>query len=296
MKYDLSSDIHVDINHSLGLINWPKMKNEASKALVVAGDIANSLELTKVTIRDAAEVYEHVIFVDGNHEHYSNVKNDRNVHDTMAELEEFANQITNVHYLRGTNFILIDDVAFVGACSWYDFHFIPEHSNTMLAIDTWKKYSNDFHKKTIGFGSWGNTVWPRNLAIEQATAMAKTVTLLQDDDRVNKIVIVTHTVPTSKGLIWTEHDPVWNELNGAYGNSQMQLVWDADTKNKIIHSVYGHTHMHFDFYDHDGIRFICNPRGYVGESMSRTLYWMPLLCDTNEERGKETSAFGDIER
>lgn len=297
MKYDVASDLHTDINHSLGSLNWEELRNKGSQLLVIAGDTANNFERSTAVVADAAKVYQHVVFVDGNHEHYENYERQKTVYGLMNEFLEFAKSISNVHYLQGGNKIFrFNDVAFVGANSWYDFQYIPETSNFRESTEMWERYSNDANPKTIGFGTIDGLYWPEIIAKEQANRMVESVSKLQDDEYVNKIVIVTHTVPCSNGLIWKEHDPTWNILNGAYSNSRIEKVWEADKNKKIIHSLYGHTHAPFDFYDHDGIRFIANPRGYVHVETELAQNWTPLQLDTNDERGVEVSAFGPIER
>ena len=66
MKYDLYSDLHIDVN--LGRVpdlNYYYSKKKGSKVAVVAGDTANLVEHTIDTIEEIAEVYDHVVFVDG---------------------------------------------------------------------------------------------------------------------------------------------------------------------------------------------------------------------------------------
>jgi predicted phosphodiesterase len=66
-------------------------------------------------------------------------------------------------------------------------------------------------------------------------------------------------------------------------------VWEADFKHKIKVWTFGHTHFTYDFVE-EGIRFVCNPRGYGGERWKNSQRHI-LQIDTDDLSG---SAFGDI--
>lgn len=286
MKYDLASDLHIDISN--GGIDWEIQKAPDSDVLIVAGDIANTIDLTVEELVRAAKVYNTVMFVDGNHEHYSNFPK-LTIEDTVNELRTLIQDHNNIIYLNPSNSVhIIDDVAFIGCNGWYDFKFTPASISRSVAISTWMKHSND---KYCNF-SKGE---PTCLAIEHADIIVKEVKKLQGNNSIKKIVIITHTSPHRDGVTWKEHDSNWNILNGAYGNSVMANVWKADVNKKIVHAVYGHCHAYSDFYAADGIRFIANPRGYAGyERIADS--WTLCQFNTNDERGVVVSAFGKIER
>ena len=277
MKYDLGSDLHVDINARAGMVSFKDMKNEGSNTIVLAGDLANDPSLTTKVLAMAASVYENVIFVDCNHEHYNNIRTNMNVAKTMDYLRAAAKAIPNVVYLTGNNSIIIDDIMFVGANTWYDFKMQPPQYSASAAKTTWHNHMND--DKLSIFDKQ-----PEVYAAQQAKMIAKVITDAQDNQMVLKIVVVTHTVPSPKGLL-VKHDPIWDLLNGAFGCSDMANVFAADVNRKIVHSVFGHTHYGYDFDDFDGIRFVCNPRGYHGYEGDVTL-WSLIQLDTDDERPK----------
>lgn len=290
MKYDLVSDLHVDINRKVD-IDWSKIKNSGSEILIVAGDTSNTPSITYDVLETISKFYKYIIWVDGNHEHYH--------HYDHFEADEFANvgseinlykswskKINNLIYLTGSNSFKFENVLFVGANSWYDFSFVPNQYTFQQAYDSWKQNSND--SVHIVFDKS-----PDDYALLHATQIAEVVKNAQDDNTIDKLVVVTHTVPSRKGLI-IRNDYVWDTLNGAYGNSKMELVWKEDINNKIIHSVFGHTHSSYDFYDYNGIRFIANPRGYHGWDGDVTK-WKPIQLDTDDKRGEFISSFGEIE-
>src|SRR5690606_25835364 len=120
------------------------------------------------------------------------------------------------------------------------------------------------------------------------------VRILQDDNDVKRIVIVTHTVPHERGLVWSNANLAWNLLYGSYHNTNMILVYAADRKHKIIHSVFGHTHSYNSFMV-DDIWFVSNPLGYSKSEQDHFENWKMLQMDTSDVPGKFISAFGDVE-
>lgn len=257
------------------MVSFKDQKNEGSETVVLAGDISNDPTLTAKVLAMAASVYENVIFVDGNHEHYNNIRVGMNVSKTMDYLRAAAKAIPNVVYLTGTNSVIIDDVMFVGANAWYDFTMQPSQYSASASKTTWTNHIND--SKLAIFDRQ-----PEVYAKQQADAIAKVVADAQDNQMVENIVVVTHTVPSPKGLL-VKHDPIWDCLNGAFGCGAMANVFAADVNRKIVHSIFGHTHYGYDFDDFDGIRFVCNPRGYHGMEGDVTR-WKLVQLDTADKR------------
>lgn len=288
MKYDLSSDLHVDINRDrLPAIDWKLLKNDGSDLLIIAGDTANSRRHVRRVLKETAEAYNNVIFIDGNHEHYHHRDTNMNVSSTMGYFKGLSSH--NIHYLcGGENSVLIDNVLFVGACSWYDFEWVPPPATSADSRRTWLDYSSD--PRCIIFDTD-----PIDLAANQAKSIAAQVNAAQNRADIEKIVVVTHTCSHEKGLKIIPGDHIWNQLNGAYGNSNMEEVWAADTAEKIIHAVFGHVHRPTDFVDDKtGIRFVANPRGYH-EHDGDVSRWHPVQLDTDDRRGIMGSAFGEVE-
>ena len=276
MKYDIGSDLHVDINARIGIVNFKEMKNEDSDTIVLAGDLSNNPELTVKVLAMAASAYENVVFVDGNHEHYSNTQFGLDVSGAMSFMKESIDLIPNVTYLTGNNSVIIDDVMFVGANAWYDFKLAPPQYSIEECKKTWARCLND--SKLSNFD-----VEPEVLAELQTDLIASQVSEAQENQMVEKIVVVTHTVSSPKGLL-IKNEPTWDMLNGAFGCSAMSKVWEADTNRKIIHAVCGHTHYSYDFYDNDGIRYVINPRGYHGAENELGDGWFIVQMETEDKR------------
>lgn len=270
MKFDLISDFHVEFNvmYSETIVYkdgepaffaWHKARK--NPILVIAGDISNMTEVSMDIIEEAADYYEQVIWTDGNHEHYSGYKN-HSKYSLTQNMEKARVQATrdleNVTYLDGETYIIQDGTMFVGANGWYDFKMAAGY-HTKEQYRQWQRHSND--PVCIRFGKKNR---PEKMADRQSTQIAKMVKDAQDDERVKEIVVVTHTIPHRDGMIKNPaHE--WYPLNGAYGSSLMHRVRTADLSQKKIRAwVFGHTHYVYDFF-HEGIHYVCNPRGYRGE-------------------------------
>lgn len=278
IKIDVASDLHVDAwlrsamaddtgkrqwegephNSPFIHIDWEWYKNEGSRILVIAGDTANTIDLTATVVRQAASVYEHVVFVDGNHEHYNG---SGTVASNMDDLRASIAAIPNATYLDGTTSFKVDNLLIVGATGWYDWKaYEDQHISHATAKQAWYRFSNDSH--VPAYGKLGN---PEQIAILQSTQIAETVRTVADDDTVENILVVTHMSPRADLMEWKEGNVVWNTLTPSYVNTSLAHVREADSKNKITHWVYGHTHFRKTI-ELDGITYVNNARGYPREN------------------------------
>lgn len=272
------SDLHVDLSPAL-ILDYKAMAK--SPIAVIAGDISNSPTTTAKELLRIAEAYEQVLFIDGNHEHYSNRSESPNrAHRMPPETYSFLRQAFDGHpkikYLdQGRNAIVIDSIAFIGANSWYDFNWPnvdPDHCKS-----AWYQHMNDSY--------WANVEaeWVWNECIRQTSNISATVAAMNQNTNVDKIVLVTHTIPTLKGVYVHPSNHLWNMLNGCYYNSESSKAHFG----KVAAHCFGHTHNRQMFREH-AIDFYCNPRGYQGEVSFQN--WKPIQVDLNSYE----SAFGDL--
>ena len=103
-------------------------------------------DLTREIVAEAAEHYEHVMFVDGNHDHYSNYQNNWSV---MRDMEWFNSQfntnqktVNNVTYLQGDFTHKVGKTLFIGENGWYNFSFSYGLSFKEQRQE-WRNHSND---------------------------------------------------------------------------------------------------------------------------------------------------------
>lgn len=259
MLFDYVSDVHTDINLKAEY-DW--LMDRQSDVLIVGGDINNDTMKSIDIINTVAKLYRHVLFVDGNHEHYLSK---RTVFDNMALLG--SNMLdSNVTYLDGTNIVRFDDTIVIGCCGWYNWLSQGENARE-TQHSNWKRMSND--SRTIRFD-----IYPDTMARMQANHLKDHVVSFQNDDSVKHIVIVTHTAPRSDLLI--TDDPWYVRTNGSYCNTYMSDVVEADTNKKIRFWTYGHTH-HHAYKMIDDIWYVNNAYGYKSERYREVIKYRGLL-------------------
>ncbi len=271
MLIDIVSDLHTDLwKGGPSRLSWEFQRNEDSKILLIGGDTSNYVSEVETVLEDARQFYEHVIFTDGNHESYFF---DGSVDEIEAHLQALADRMDNVTYLNGRNSIQIEDTVFLGCNGWYDFVVNEKTWRTQKVINAWKRMSND--PRMINFGNFP----PDVRAIMHADLIRGKVEDLQDQSV--DIVVMTHTAPHSRLNEWSKHRGTSDSLiDGAYYNTQMEQVLDADVNKRIKLWTYGHTHQRLDKMI-KGVRFINNSRGYESESWERSR-WFIVQADTKD--------------
>jgi predicted phosphodiesterase len=264
MKFDVCSDLHVD--HHLSLIDWAEWKNPDSTVLIIAGDVSNKIVNTVAVVMDAAQHYEHVVFVDGNHEHYDH---ELCVSDNIRLMHSAFDRIPNVHFLDGELRATWqhEGTLFVGGMGWYDW-ICYERMNIShrRAYGSWLEGSNDAREI-----QWDDDMRPDTMASVHAVNLSTEVHEAQQDAGVERIVMVTHSSPDARLMWWRPENPAWNEQTPSYVNSQMSQVVEQDAGKKIQYWIYGHTHFR-SYRVLDGIHYINNSRGYPREASD---YFLP---------------------
>jgi predicted phosphodiesterase len=235
MRYTIVSDLHV--NHP-----QPKTPKFETDLVIVAGDTGDGL--VGMRYLDKLKRRGHTVFaVDGNHEHYGNLSLGR----TLIETEkQFYEQLGHLPMMpTGEGYTII------GANGWY---LVEDEYH-------WRNYLND--------ARWGD------LSAEGVNARAQLHaklidTLIRAMPVGEQAIVVTHTSPCVETL-----DP---RFAGSYGNEyfhnpRMRKVM-SEHRDKIAIWHHGHTHAFADKIV-EGVRVICNPRGYPGENPN----WEPKVIE-----------------
>lgn len=260
MKLTIVSDMHVDIRGQ-SYVEW-----EDGDVLVVAGDTSNSAKRTATFLNEKLNFYKYVIYVDGNHEHYSNnFYAQTNKTDTIENNLKYLDSLTEPNVIRlsaGQHFDY-EDYRFVGCCGWYTFDYYSDDLNKSL--DLWQMYSNDW-RQIYQKGSLKQML-PHGLAKYQSETLLQDIKAASD----KKVIVVTHTVPHTKMLDYRPQDQFWEEMSAFYYNSHNKEILENEN---IMMWVNGHTHL-TKYMEINGTTCVCNPRGYPGENPS----WEPLDID-----------------
>lgn len=238
MKYSLVSDLHLDFG------GWNWKQDHLEDIVVVAGDIMNGLGGLKMLekIRRAGHT---VVACDGNHEHYSNDSQSRDIEKTR---ERFQKAFPNKVY-HGLN----EDVVFLSTNGWY----YVDHPTL------WLNYMND--------GKYCDS------AVFVNRAAGDDFNWLEDElvkcwRAGIKAIVTTHTAPGPETLD-PRHDGHYS--NQWYYNPSMSILRHKYS-DVILAWNHGHTHAPADKIV-DGVRTVCNPRGYqrYGENPD----WKPLTVE-----------------
>jgi predicted phosphodiesterase len=265
MKFDLISDIHIDVNKHF----QPKPPNPGSELLVIAGDVAEiqSLRNTRFEIfKQYKDLYKEVLYVAGNHEYYGS-----NIQETNLLIAEWADMIgfrflqSEVFEVTGTN------VVFVGGTLWTDMNNEDVMTvfgiKNMMADWTYIGWQEEDALRVRGdplhvgrFKPLKSVELHRRFLCDFENACDK----YHDRD----IVLVTHHAMSHKSIAPRWQPPQFHTMNGGFAS-------DCDWffhKHKNV-KIHCHGHMH-DYlrYDLGGATIHCNPYGYQAYSESKPHY------------------------
>ena len=297
LSVDVVSDLHVEgwegyaqsmTRYLLGrhveekgidwLARW-KGRLPPAEVLVVAGDIANEPKLVAEVLRQAAGRWRQVLWVDGNHEHYSTESQGMDVDRNLVQLDGALQEQDNVvrleegrvwdHAASGTRFI--------GCNAWYDWRGATGDTQEIQRM-LWQQSINDSIR--VRFGRCD----PAERAEKAAGWVRWALKVAEEDDAVRRCVVVTHTVP-KQGEAWqgvyARPETHGFALNGSFGNSLMGDV----ASPKLEKWIYGHTHARCRHHDGE-VDWICNPRGWPNESDDVYAPVRLVLGEETEEKTK----------
>lgn len=232
MNIALFSDLHFEWHRDFGCSFIDSMDPTGVDVLVLAGDVDSADHLSE-TLPAICKKYPEVVFVAGNHEHYSDTG--ANMEQVKGQLHRAAKGIPNLHWLEGSS-VEIDGVRFVGATLWF-----PEPPPKAR-----KKAYPDFQFVP------GCEPWVYN---EHAAAARFLASELRSSD-----VLVTHFYP-----LRISATPEF------YGHPLNCFFYGGEDTEEIIRKVrprlvlHGHTHVVVDRLYAPGCRVVCNPFGYMHE-------------------------------
>lgn len=253
MKFniDLISDLHIETWDDF---DWTGQAT--SLYCIVAGDVCRDRDVLVDVLTHLGECYQGVFYIDGNDEHREYL---HDLGDSYRDLEDRLSNIKNVVYLHD-NVIIINGVAIVATNGWWTYDFDPtiDQSQTIM----WVK-----ERYNISIGQAGII---NDIAYNDVGYMMNAVRKLQTHQDVNKIIVVTHTVPAS-WIIEHDLDLIGNYRYNTMGNRQIQRVLNEDSENKISAWLFGHYHKSVD-QDFAGVRFTNNCRGRGDTDFKQVVY------------------------
>lgn len=245
MKIQIMSDLHLEFG-----TNFKFTPPADDTVLVLAGDILPWVEKPAYVkwVHSFNELYKAVIIIAGNHEFYGGGDV---VYDPKDMLTTFAREFNNVWFLE-KDFVIIDDVAFIGTCLWTDFN-----NQDMGVIFSAVAMMNDFATIRYDGEYFTNNHW-----YEENQASRAFISNALDATHGKKQVVVTHHLPSMMGI-----HPRFegSNLNHAYANTGLDNLIFEKAPDLWIH---GHSHETMDWVLGDVTRIVANPRGYEGYELN----------------------------
>lgn len=288
MKIALASDLHLEF----GAVTLTNAEN--ADVLVLAGDIcvARDFELANANMyanrkrantytaffEDVAAKFPQVVYIMGNHEHYSG-----DFKHTLDILRKAVAHLPNVHVLDKETFI-VDGITLICGTLWTDMN-----GEDPLTIQNMPRMMNDFH----GVHNSNNTV-TRKVPIydnenfetnregyvvrnvighkfkEEPAKFTPSDAIKEHNHMLDYINHVTAELPEQKFVVVTHHAPSKLSCHPRFkhdtimnGGFFTELGDFIAYRPQIKLWIHGHTHDEFD-YTIGETRVVCNPRGYAG--------------------------------
>lgn len=257
MNIDIVSDLHIDhwsndipCKYPYGVKkHFPlHVIKSDSDYLIVAGDISDDINLSVDYLNYISKYYKKILFVDGNHEHVNNYPNLYD-HDTIYNL------INNekIIFLSKSPYV-INKKVFIGCCGWWDYC----NKNSESLKDNLKYFTSwikDFTKdKSIEFIK--NVI---NRSMKEYDILIENLEKYTNNDAIEEIIIVTHTIADSK---YADSNCEDSQFNSKFKN--------IFKYKKVTNWIFGHTHQKFDEF-FNNVKITCNPRGRP-DDFNREIY------------------------
>ena len=251
MRIGFLSDLHIVNNvstYSEALdVVIEAYHNAKLDKLFIAGDTSNRWKTTLDFIDDLVSNGLDAYTIFGNHEYWSTSYN------KMQEQE-------HERYINGKAIELNNDWVVVSIDGMFDYSFVTEvdnyHNNAIWLSEESLNKSGEIHfdldKNKVG----GHKKEYKKVFAEMDAAL---VNLLETHKGKN-IILMTHYVPSSEFIIYTDDDDQWNANNAFMGSIRYQELAEKYGVKKVI---FGHTDTRHNATI-NGVDYYCNPVGYKG--------------------------------
>ena len=242
MNFDLVSDLHIDQWSEKYNIKYPHgevkehpvvFSKTSTDYLIVAGDVSDDINLSISYLNYLSKFYKKILFVDGNHEHVFN-------YPKLFNHKEISNLISNdkIIYLSQKPYI-INNTLFIGSCGWWDYNKENKQNieNAYEYFDNWLTHlDKDDSIKFID-----NVI---EKSKEEFEYLNETLKKYENDNSIENIVLVTHTVPKIE-FCTSNNEYKADDFSTQY-NSKYDYLFNY---KKLTHWIFGHTHHQWDLVD-----------------------------------------------
>ena len=251
MKIQLVSDIHLEFGHSV------RIENAGADVLILAGDICcarsfngKERDIDNIDVYqffdNITSIFDNVIYVMGNHEHYKHTFN-----DTEHVLKDAFSEYKNLHILNNKS-IVIDGVRFIGSSLWTDLNNNCPATKALL-----EQGMNDYRLIKYRDLKDNYTRLTPDITYSEHRLAINYIGHELNDNKDQPCVVITHHAPSPKSI----HQKYQNEkiMNGGFSSDLEHMMVD-----NVKLWCHGHMHDSFD-YVVNNTRVVCNPFGYPGE-------------------------------
>jgi UDP-2,3-diacylglucosamine pyrophosphatase LpxH len=250
--FDLISDLHVETWDSFDWTGQP-----TAPYCVVAGDVSRDRDLLVKTLKHLSDCYAAVFYIDGNDEHRYYLEE---LGESYRALNQEIENIPNVVYMQD-NVVIINGVAIIATNGWWNYTFDRDLDPASC---------REWYREYVGISELA-AYSVADIAYHDAAYLCNSIKKLQTHPEVKRIVVVSHTLPSSE-LVKHDLDLFGHPRFNSMGNQNLSYALEEDTENKISVWCFGHYHRSVD-RDFNGIRYVNNPRGRGDTPWSQPAYY-----------------------
>lgn len=247
LEFQICSDIHLEYYDKKQTPETIKFEDIISPAypnsiLILAGDIGHvSNTVWQAFTKYVSANWQHVIYVLGNHEYYSNSKD---MTKLLNAYTTYLEQYTNIHLLN-RNKLKIGEYDILGVTMWtHNEYSVVTQINDFKQI---KMHNEAGHLKSINLTQYNE------LHTQDKTWLFANI------DPSRKTIVVTHFPLTHNGVNHPKYAEQKASICNYYANEfhhSLLTAYNPCPENQLI-CIAGHTHFNYDFVK-DNIRYIAN--------------------------------------
>jgi len=249
VKLQLVSDLHLEFNDNI------QIKNAGADILCLAGDICLAAHLYRDNekgeyyrrfFNQISQEFDRVLYIMGNHEHYSGRWN-----DTANWLRDALDPWPNIT-LMDNAWLNFGNVRIIGTSLWTDLN--KSDPLTMMSMPT---LMNDYRTITIH----RNGIYHKLRPVDTVEAHRASLDLIKmgTEQWEGDVVVLGHHAPSRQSIAAMYRNQ--DIMNGAFCSDLDEFILSLE---KIKLWIHGHVHHTFD-YRIGECRVVCNPHGYPGE-------------------------------
>jgi 3',5'-cyclic AMP phosphodiesterase CpdA len=278
MRVAFTSDLHIDItaqNRKLLPYLAEEIERLSPDALVLAGDIANTLSGWDVALQAFQPLAIMKFIVPGNHDIW--IESKRALERAQDSTWKYNVGLPTSAARHGFHYLpqrplVVGDVWFVGSLGWYDYSFRDERLEGIVS-------TREYEKGAFGSDIWNDSryaAWLRepnssnwrirklrlsNLQICSLILAALQWDLEQIPSEITKIAVTLHTSPF---LNCIERKDVPDFFDAYEGCTRLGEILGRCATRRAVTVISGHRHKRLDITEH-GVRVVRSPVGYLND-------------------------------